>query len=128
MGPPAAKKDDRITAVDVHLVQPPGPTAPIPVPHPFNALIDGDLSGDVTIEGQPAAVAGSTASNQPSHLPQGGSFVSPPRNRGRILLGSSTVLINGKPAARAGDSAMTCNDPVDLPVGTVVATSTVFIG
>jgi len=38
------------------------------------------------------------------------------------------VLINGKAAARAGDTAQTCNDPVPMPVGTVVATSTVLIG
>jgi uncharacterized Zn-binding protein involved in type VI secretion len=38
------------------------------------------------------------------------------------------VFINGKPAARNGDKAITCNDPADLPVGTVVAASTVMIG
>jgi uncharacterized Zn-binding protein involved in type VI secretion len=37
-------------------------------------------------------------------------------------------LINGKPAARNGDTAMTCNDPADLPVGSVVALGTVLIG
>ncbi len=37
-------------------------------------------------------------------------------------------LINGKQAARNGDTATTCNDPVDLPVGTVVAAGTVLIG
>ena len=42
--------------------------------------------------------------------------------------GSTTVLINGKAAARAGDQAMTCNDPVPMPVGSVVAQSTVLIG
>jgi len=38
------------------------------------------------------------------------------------------VRINGKPAARSGDTALTCNDPADLPVGTVVAAGTVRIG
>jgi uncharacterized Zn-binding protein involved in type VI secretion len=38
------------------------------------------------------------------------------------------VLINGKPAARMGDPAMTCNDPADLPAGTVVAAGTVLVG
>jgi uncharacterized Zn-binding protein involved in type VI secretion len=42
-----------------------------------------------------------------------------PTNRGTIVVGRATVFINGKPAAR--------NDPVDLPVGKVVAISTVFI-
>jgi uncharacterized Zn-binding protein involved in type VI secretion len=37
-------------------------------------------------------------------------------------------LINGKPVARNGDTALTCNDPADLPAGTVVAVGTVLIG
>lgn len=128
MGQPAAKQGDRITAVDTHLIQPPGSSPPVPVPHSFNGIIDGGLSSDVMIEGRPAATVDSTATNTPPHIPQGGSFVNPPRNQGRIIRGSATVFINGKPAARAGDTALTCNDPADLPVGTVVAQSTVFIG
>jgi uncharacterized Zn-binding protein involved in type VI secretion len=38
------------------------------------------------------------------------------------------VFINGKPAARNGDTALTCNDPADLPAGTVVAAGSVNIG
>ncbi|MGB2852905.1 MAG: PAAR domain-containing protein, partial [Dehalococcoidia bacterium] len=49
-------------------------------------------------------------------------------NQGRIITGSATVLINGKQAARSGDTAMTCNDPVEMPVGQVVAVSMVLIG
>jgi uncharacterized Zn-binding protein involved in type VI secretion len=86
------------------------------------------LSTNVNIENRPAATVNSTATNTPPHIPQGGSFVFPPRNRGQIIRGSATVFINNKPAARAGDTALTCNDPVDLPVGTVVAQSTVLIG
>ncbi len=33
----------------------------------------------------------------------------------------------GKPAARMGDTAKTCNDPADLPVGKVIAVGTVMI-
>jgi uncharacterized Zn-binding protein involved in type VI secretion len=44
------------------------------------------------------------------------------------MIGSPTVKINGKMAARSGDTAMTCNDPTDLPVGKVIATGTVYIG
>ena len=49
-------------------------------------------------------------------------------NRGQIIMGSATVLINGKGAARNGDTANTCNDPADMPVGTVIAVGTVLIG
>lgn len=127
MGAPAAKQGDRVTAVDMHLIQPPsGP--PVLVPHPFSGIIDGALSTDVKISGLPAATVGTTATNTPPHIPQGGTFVIPPTNQGQISIGSTTVRINKKPAARAGDTALTCNDPVPLPVGTVVAAGTVRIG
>lgn len=114
--------------MDTHLIQPSGPSSPVPVPHPFSGRIDGALSADVRIEGRPAATVGSTATNTPAHVPQGGSFVNPPTNSATIVSGSATVTINGKPAARAGDTAQTCNDPVPLPVGSVVAAGTVLIG
>jgi uncharacterized Zn-binding protein involved in type VI secretion len=98
------------------------------VPHQFNGIINGDLSNDVLVEGRPAATVGSTATNTPPHLPQGGTFVKPPSNRGKVLRGSTSVLINGRGAARSGDPALTCNDPADLPAGTVRAQSTVEIG
>ena len=128
MGQPAEKQGDRITAVDIHLIQPPATAPPVPVPHPFSGIIDGGLSSDVNIENMPAATVDSTATNTPSHIPQGGSFVNPPTNQGQIIMGSATVKINSKGAARMGDTAKTCNDPSDLPVGTVVAQSTVLIG
>jgi uncharacterized Zn-binding protein involved in type VI secretion len=125
---PAAKQGDRIVALDMHLIQPPGPTSPVLVPHPYAGVIDGGLSSNVTIGGAAAATVDSTAINTPSHLPIGGSFVTPPSNRATIVTGSTTVTINGKAAARAGDTAKTCNDPTDLPVGTVVAVGQVVIG
>jgi len=128
MGPPAARKGDRIVALDMHMIQPPGPTSPVLVPHPFSGIIDGAVSSDVTIGGAAAATVNSTATNTPSHIPIGGTFVNPPSNKATIMVGSQTVTINGNGAARAGDTAKTCNDPVDLPVGTVVATGQVFIG
>ena|SRR5688500_2395861 len=125
--PPAAKQGDQIVAIDTHLIlTPSGVTSP--VPHPFSGIIDGALSSDVMIQGMPAATVDSTATNTPPHIPIGGSFVNPPKNKGKIIKGSATVMINGKAAARAGDTAETCNDPTDLPVGTVVAVSTVMIG
>lgn len=130
MGQPAAKQGDQIVSTDTHIVMIPSPGGPVPtpLPHPFAGQLDGSLSGDVNIEGKAAAVQGSTATNTPAHVPQGGPFQKPPSNRATVQLGSGTVLINGKPAARNGDKAMTCNDPADLPVGTVVAAGTVLIG
>ncbi len=129
MGQPAAKNGDQITAVDIHIVLVPAVVpVPTPVPHPFNGIINGGLSTNVNVMGQPAAVVGSTADNTPPHIPQGGPFQKPPTNKGQIITGSATVMVNGKPAARNGDTAMTCNDPVDLPAGTVIAVGTVMIG
>ncbi|MHC5258234.1 PAAR domain-containing protein [Streptomyces sp. UC4497] len=128
MGQPAAKKDDKVTATDTHMIQPPGTAPPVPTPHPFSGTLDGGLSGDVTIMGSPAAVKGSTATNSPAHLPIGGTFVKTPADKAKVTGGSGTVKINGKPAVRNSDTAETCNDPKDLPAGTVVATGTVMIG
>lgn len=130
MGQPGAKQGDQIVGTDTHIVLVPSPGGPVPtpLPHPFAGIIDGNLSTDVTIAGLSAATVGSTATNTPPHIPQGGTFQVPPSNQGRIIAGSATVTINGRPAARAGDTATTCNDPVDLPVGQVVAAGTVFIG
>ncbi|MEM7348228.1 MAG: PAAR domain-containing protein, partial [Chloroflexota bacterium] len=57
-----------------------------------------------------------------------GTFQKIPTNQGRVVKGRRGVFINGKPAARSGDAANTCNDPADLPVGKIVATGTVMIG
>jgi len=131
MGQPAAKQGDKIVATDTHIIMipaPPGPPVPTPLPHPFMGILSQGLSTNVNIQGMPAATVNSIAMNTPPHIPQGGPFQKPPTNQGKIIMGSATVLINKKPAARAGDTAMTCNDPVDAPVGKVVAVSTVLIG
>ena len=128
MAQPAATQGDRIVGIDLHLIQPPGPVSPVTVPHPFSGVIDSGVSSDVLINGRGAALQDSGATNTPSHVPIGGSFVTVPSNRASIVSGSGTVLINGKQAARAGDPAKTCNDPVDQPVGRVVAVRQVLIG
>lgn len=128
---PAAKIGDKIVAVDIHIVlipAPPGPPIPTPLPNPFNGTIDSGVSTNVNVMGASAATLGSKATNIPPHIPQGGPFQVPPTNQGTIIQGSTSVFINGKPASRAGDKALTCNDPVEMPVGSVVAFGTVFIG
>jgi uncharacterized Zn-binding protein involved in type VI secretion len=143
MGQPAAKKGDEVVGTDTHLVVPPaGP--PVALPYPFAGTIDGGLSPDVRIMGQPAARVGCTATNDSPHdpmrpgtggpvptavpAPPGAAFQRPPRNSATVKGGSATVRINGKPAVRHGDIALTCNDPADLPAGTVRASGTVRIG
>lgn len=132
MGQPAGKQGDQVTALDIHIVLVPSAAGPIPtpLPHPFSGVLNGGLSTNVRIMGMPAATVNSTATNMPPHLPMppGVSFQKPPSNQAQVLLGSKTVMINGKMAARNGDVAVTCNDPLDLPSGTVVAVGTVWIG
>src|SRR5829696_6523064 len=130
--PPAARRTDPVVATDIHIVNVPSPTGvvPTPLPHPFSGRLLNDVSTDVLINELGAATVGSVAINQPSHLPTppGTSFVNPPSNRGTVQTGFSLVLINGKDAARAGDPVRTCNDPTDLPVGSIISGSpTVFI-
>ena len=132
MGQPAAKKGDQIVAVDIHIVLVPSPVGPVPtpLPHPFAGVLTGSLSPNVNVMGLPAATVGSTADNMPPHLPTppGTAFQMPPKNKGTVIMGSPTVYINGRMAARQGDLATTCQDPVDLPGGQVIAVGTVFIG
>jgi uncharacterized Zn-binding protein involved in type VI secretion len=129
---PAAKQGDFVQGVDTHIVMVPSPGGPVPTPtpgHPFNGIIDGNLSTNVTIMGKPAAMVQSTATNQPPHVPIGGpSFQVPPTNRATIVMGSTRVLINGRGAARNGDLAQTCDDLVPAPHGQVIAVGTVLIG
>lgn len=131
MGQPAAKQGDKISATDIHIIlipAPPGPPVPTPLPHPFMGIIDSNCSNDVHIMNMPAATVGSMASNTPPHIPQGGPFQIPPTNKGTIMKGSMTVFINNKPAARNGDMAQTCADPIPNPSATVIAMGTVMIG
>src|SRR5919198_786357 len=103
--PPAAKMGDKVVGTDIHIVMIPSPGGPVPtpLPHPFAGTITGGCSTDVLIQ-------------------------SPPTNQGTVMKGSGTVLINNKPAARTGDTVMTCNDPAPAPTSSIVAVSTVDIG
>ncbi len=135
--PPAAKQNDRIFGQDTHRVMVPAGTGTVPTPipgHVFDAPLSTGLSNDVLIQGKPAAVVGSKAfTSLAQHMPMapGVSYEKPPNFQGEITRGSTTVFINGKAAARAGDPAMTCTDIPLPPQGTSVVQvtgSTVNIG
>ena len=130
MGQPAARMNDQVVGVDTHIVMVPSPGGPVPtpLPHPFNGRITGGCSANVFIGGQAAATVGSTATNSPAHIPQGGTFQVPPTNSGTVMVGSPTVFINGKQAARTGDTVNTCNDPAPAPTSKIVAMGMVLFG
>ena len=132
---------DPVIGIDIHLIQPPGPVPPIPVPHPFigivydpmsvvvgmaisaatSGLFGGSFSGPVLINGMPAANTGMQVKGRPVHIPIGGTFVNPPSNEGTIITGSKTVHISGTSGARLTSMVITCNDPVNLPTSVVMS-------
>ena len=130
MGLPAAKQGDQIVGVCTHTVMVPSPGGPVPtpLPHPFSGILNGNLSTNVKIGGMPAATVGSTADNTPPHIPTppGTAFAAPPTNKANITMGSMTVMINNKPAARMGDMAATCSE-IPVPAN-VIAAGNVMIG
>ncbi len=130
MGKEAAKKGDKVSSLDIHMVDIPTPTGPVtvPLPHSFKAELKEKLSKNVNIMGKPAAMRGSTGPNSPKHVALGLRFASEPSNECSVFLGSMTVNINGRPAARSGDLALTCNDPTDLPIGKLDASGSVKFG
>jgi uncharacterized Zn-binding protein involved in type VI secretion len=130
---PAAKQNDQVMGVDIHIVMVPSPGGPVPtpLPHPFVGMLDQGLASTVKIEGFAAAMVDSVANAKPPHIPMppGTAFQKPPANKATVFMGSATVFIEGKPAARMSDMCMTCNDPADMPVGTIISTTaTVLIG
>jgi uncharacterized Zn-binding protein involved in type VI secretion len=125
MPQPAARQNDPVTGIDTHILLVPSPGGPVPTPTPlpYAGQLALSLSTDVLINGRPAATQGSMSQQQPHIPPPGTSFSKPPTNLGRVVLGSPTVLVNGKPLARMGDQVATCNDPVDAPTSAITAGS-----
>ncbi len=128
-GTPAAVMGDRILGTCMgHQI--PGPPAgnPIPAPPmPFSAPLLQGLATKVLIGGKPAAVAGSSGMNTPPHvgLHPSDPFLAPPMQQGRVVVGSPTVLIEGKPAAKTGSQ---CMIDFGLPGNLVGSAATVLIG
>ena len=97
MGQPAAKQGDQVVATDTHIIMIPSPGGPVPtpLPHPFTGQIDGGLSSDVNVEGKPAAVQGSTATNA---LPPG---LTTPMSVHRDTIAAATAASTAFPPCRA---------------------------
>jgi len=129
---PAAKENDQVLGIDIHIVMVPSVSGqvPTPLPHVFSGVLDQNLSPNVKIQGRAAATVDSVATNKPPHIPTppGVAFQNPPANRGTVTTGSGTVSMNGKAAARAGDTVDTCDDVGNPAESTIVAQSTVLIG
>ena len=111
----AAKAFDPVVGVNIHIIQPPGPVPPLPVPHPFiGILIDPFdfapiIGSTVDVNGLPRATAGTGGRCIPPHIPIGGVFVKPPANECDVFMGSSTVLADDEPLSFLGMPALSCH-------------------
>jgi uncharacterized Zn-binding protein involved in type VI secretion len=130
VGEPAAVQGDKITGqCGLHQVPNPssGAPQPSPGPLPFSAPLLQGLASTVFVSGKPAAVEESSGLNTPSHIGLHASdpFFAPNTQKGSVFRGSSTVLIEGKGAAKTGSQTMICGG---LPGQLVGSASTVLIG
>lgn len=128
MGTPAAVMGDRINGkCTVHLV--PGPTgSPVPAPPlPFSSPLTVALATRTLIRGKPAALQGSSGLNTPPHvgLHPSDPFMLPATQIGRVVKGSTSVLIEGRPAARTGS---TCTIDAGAPGQLSGTAATVLVG
>jgi hypothetical protein len=112
---PAAKMMDPLLGLDIHMIQPPGPVPPLPIPHPFVGLLFDPMDlvpivgATVMVNGMPRGIAGTAAKAVPPHIPIGGMFVPPPPgNEGEMFMGSATVQMDGDPASYLALPALTC--------------------
>ena len=113
---PAAKNMDPVVGVDIHIIQPPGPVPPLPIPHPFiGMLIDPFdfipiVGATVMVNGVPRAIAGTAGKAIPPHIPIGGMFVKPPASECELFMGSATVAIDGDAAGYMALMCLSCHD------------------
>ncbi|MEY3172831.1 MAG: hypothetical protein RLZZ436_744, partial [Planctomycetota bacterium] len=117
----AAKHLDPVIGVDIHLIQPPGPVPPVPIPHPFvGFLIDPAdyvpiIGSTVLINNLHRAQAGTAGKCVPPHIPIGGVFVPPPPgNECEMFMGSATVECDGDALSYMGLPALSCQS-VGMP-------------
>jgi len=111
----AAKHFDPVVGIDIHLIQPPGPVPPLPIPHPFvGFLIDPAdyvpiIGSTVQINGMHRAQAGTAGKCVPPHIPIGGVFVPPPPgNECEMFMGSATVEVDGDAQSYMSLPALSC--------------------
>ncbi|PHN05116.1 DUF6531 domain-containing protein [Flavilitoribacter nigricans] len=125
---PASKHLDIIIGIDIHIIQPPGPVPPVPIPHPFiGFLFD---SGDynlmakavgalgVDMEGVAKAVAkiGEALPAVPESITESmAKLKAAADSAGLHSSAPSTVWVNHLPRARAG--TIGSNKPLHFPIG-----------
>ncbi|MGE0756468.1 MAG: DUF6531 domain-containing protein, partial [Pirellulaceae bacterium] len=118
---PAAKHFDPVLGVDIHIIQPPGPVPPVPIPHPFIGFVIDPfdyapfIGSTVKINYMHRALAGTAGKCVPPHIPIGGVFVKPPANECEIFMGSATVCVDGDAQSYLALPALSCHDVGMVP-------------
>jgi RHS repeat-associated protein len=113
---PGVKHLDPIIGLDVHIVQPPGPVPPVPIPHPYIGMMLDPIDyipiigATVYINGLPRVTAGTQGLPVPPHLPIGGMFVKPPTSESEMMMGSATVIADENPLGYAPLPVLSCQD------------------
>jgi uncharacterized Zn-binding protein involved in type VI secretion len=118
--PPAARMTDKIMHDSPHCHAPIHPPAPVPTPMPHPCTTHQILiacAPTVMINSLQAAIV---TSNTPTCEGEKAGCV--PGGPGIIIKGSSSVMITGLPAARAGDivAFATCVGPIPGPTGKIL--------
>ena len=112
----AVKHFDPIMGIDVHIVQPPGPVPPVPIPHPYIGMVLDvmdyipKIGATVYVNGLPRGQGGTAGQAIPPHIPMGGMFVKPPTNESELFLGSATVAVDDEPFVYGMLPVLTCQD------------------
>lgn len=112
---PAAKHFDPVIGVDIHMIQPPGPVPPLPIPHPYVGIVFDAfdyapiIGATVKVNMMNRAIAGTMGKAVPPHIPIGGVFVPPPpANEDENFMGSATVAFDGDAATYMALPALSC--------------------
>jgi RHS repeat-associated protein len=134
----ASKWFDPVLGVDTHIVLVPSPAGPVPtpLPNPFVGMVFdpagmafgmafGAATGGVSftlVNGLPVTNTGTGATNTMTmpHIPAPGPFAKPPSNDADLMFGGLKVTFGGSQVVRLGDIALSCNDPIKLPVSVVL--------
>jgi RHS repeat-associated protein len=118
---PAAKHFDPVVGVDIHIIQPPGPVPPVPIPHPYVGIVFDAfdyapfIGATVKVNMMNRAIAGTMGKAVPPHIPIGGVFVPPPpANEDENFMGSATVAFDGDAATFMALPALSCQS-VGMP-------------
>jgi RHS repeat-associated protein len=112
----AVKHLDPIMGIDTHIVQPPGPVPPVPIPHPYIGMVLDvmdyipKIGATVYVNGLPRGKGGTAGQAIPSHIPMGGVFVKPPTNESELFLGSATVAADDDPLVYGMLPVLSCQD------------------